>query len=615
MLNLQASKISNVVTFTVDKAAMAKAKAAIKEVEAFGNKTKDPQTRFEKVKRNQKKAQALADQAMLDKAAARSQKAQQKQALRDAKQLAAREEKADIKRRSANLQVGGIKGKYGLDPAKEYETIKFIKEQTEQYRKGLISSQRMNYEIRERIALIRREAALQARLTAEQQAALLAAKKANKGNYAGVAGKMKGGVNMIGGTGALMAGGAALMAGAGVLRNVKNTGDENLDLLRKSKLVDMNPNAVKAMTTWGIEHGVDSASTDKITDNMKDVRERLGESTANSKRDAKTGKYTGGNGAVDNIMNQFGWNKDQIKGFENRPLDFVQATVNEGQRRGMSDAQIGHLIEDLGDDMMHYTDMFKDNGKGFITVLERLKASGQTLNDEQWAQVEAFGNLEVKVKALGDGMSVNMFSGFMEGFGNSAEDLSKNAEILNVAAHTIGEEFGSLAKEVTNLIDSFGTVRSWLTEKFPSVFGDNKTPGMENSSWLDNMSLSMGNNTASFIESLTGWNPQSVGRSLGYNQPGTDNSIASGAGAISSGAAQYNPVADLRNSALAIPTANSPVYNMNPVFNLTPSITAPVTIQSDTSNLREFISFEAKASQQAFMQGLTLSLSAGGMPN
>lgn len=74
------------------------------------------------------------------------------------------------------------------------------------------------------------------------------------------------------------------------------------------------------------------------------MHERLGESVTNSNFDQKSGKWKGGNGAVDNVMNQFGWNKEQIAKYQDNPLDFIQATVNEGLRRGMSQASIGHLI-------------------------------------------------------------------------------------------------------------------------------------------------------------------------------------------------------------------------------------------------------------------------------
>ncbi|MDO1777653.1 hypothetical protein Q2340_26040, partial [Escherichia coli] len=59
----------------------------------------------------------------------------------------------------------------------------------------------------------------------------------------------------------------------------------------------------------------------------------------------KDGKWSDGDGGITTIMNKFGWSKEQIAMYQDNPLDFLQATVNEGQRRGFSQAQIGNLIE------------------------------------------------------------------------------------------------------------------------------------------------------------------------------------------------------------------------------------------------------------------------------
>ncbi|MFV2335288.1 hypothetical protein ACNITL_27005, partial [Escherichia coli] len=84
-----------------------------------------------------------------------------------------------------------------------------------------------------------------------------------------------------------------------------------------------------------------------------------------------------------NILNQFGWNKADISKYQDNPLDFVQAVQNEGQRRGMSDASIGHLFEDLGNDMSYLVPVLKNNGEAFNSTLKMLVDTGQTLNDQQ----------------------------------------------------------------------------------------------------------------------------------------------------------------------------------------------------------------------------------------
>lgn len=133
---------------------------------------------------------------------------------REAAKIAKRNETADLKRRSANLQMKGIAGKYGVDAATQHQFAKFAHQQTELFRSGQISSQKMNYELRERIALMRREAALQAKVTASTQAQAAALKHAKRTDYKGAAAGIKEkGLNVIGG-GAGFIGATAALAGA-----------------------------------------------------------------------------------------------------------------------------------------------------------------------------------------------------------------------------------------------------------------------------------------------------------------------------------------------------------------------------------------------------------------
>ena len=78
----------------------------------------------------------------------------------------------------------------------------------------------------------------------------------------------------------------------------------------------------------------------------------------------------GGNSNIEEILNKFGWGKGAIAKYEDNPLDFLQSTVNEGQRRGYSDGEIAHLLENIFDDGAHYVDLFKNNGEQFISTLK-----------------------------------------------------------------------------------------------------------------------------------------------------------------------------------------------------------------------------------------------------
>lgn len=607
MLEINTSKIVNTVTFTVDKQSIAEAKKAADDLQRHFKKLENPKLRFHAQKqRRQKAREQVADaKAALPKTS--SDVKQQRIAEKAAKAQAKRDETASLKFRSANLQMKGIAGKYGIDPAKQYQFAKFAREQTELFRNGQISSQKMNYELRERIALMRREAALQNRITASTQQQAAALKHAKRTDYKGAAAGIKEkGLNVIGGGAGFIAGTAALAAGAGVLARVRETANDNLDLIRKSKAVAVNPNAIKTIVTANRQRGIDS-NYDTVSDNFKDVRERLGESVTNTTFDQKSGKFKGGNGAIDNIMNLFGWNKQQIAQYQDNPLDFVQAVTNEGQRRGMSDASIGHLLEDLGNDMSYLVPVLKNNGEAFNSTLKMLVDTGQTLNDRQIQETYAWGDLSTTLQAVNNGFNQNLTSGFLEGFGNAGKDLASNTAALNETAKSLGSGLGNLLAQVTGftkeITDDLSKFNGWMKETFPSLYSDpNKTAP---DAIYDKAVNGSANATADWIQDKTGFDTRSVGPAI-MDWLGVGNQQAGTA------ASQYSLNGDsLRSGAMSLSSSNAPAYNLNPTFNLTVAPSVPLTIQSDTGRLADYIDFNAKASAASFEQSLTLAISSG----
>lgn len=612
MLELNVSKINNVVTFTVDKSSIATAKKAADDLHKYFQKIADPKIRFQQQKQRRQKARQMADDARFnDKprnaAEMKAQRAEEKKKAREEKanlraqqQLQRRQETAELKLRHAGLQLGGIKGKYGMDPKQQYEALRYIRQQTEAFAQGQISSQRMNALIRERITLERRAAA------AAQKAA-----QAQKTNYVGAAKKLKDPNSKEYGIARLQSaatGFGSIFAAGNLAARIKQTGDENLELIRMSERVKTNPNAIKTMVTWGQQHGVDSANVDKATDNMKDVRERLAMTLNDAQM--KNGEWKGGDGGITAIMNKFGWSKEQISKFQDNPLDFIQSTVNEGQRRGMSQAQIGTLIESLGDDLMHYTDMFLNNGAEFIKTLRQLKESGQTLNDEQIRQIMEYGDLTTKMAALTNGLDINLFTGFMDGFGKSGDQLTENTKNLNESAHLLGEGLGNLATQVTGatvqISQSVEAINQYLRDQFPSWFsGDNNQPAAQQ---LYNGAVGgSADAVAAWIRSNTGIDTQSVG-------PAVMDWLGMGRGAASAGTAANNyslSGQSLRDGAMALPSTPALSYQVNPVFNLTVAPEVPLTLVSDASRLSDYIDFQARASARSFEQSLTLQINSG----
>lgn len=611
-LDLNVSTIRNTVTFVVDKNSIAQAKKAADDLHKYFQKIADPKIRFQQQKQRRQKARQMADDARFnDKprnaAEMKAQRAAEKQKARDEKarlreqaQLQRRQETAELKLRHAGLQLGGIKGKYGLDPKAQFEALRYIRQQTEAFAQGQITSQRMNALIRERITLERRAAA------AAQKAA-----QAQKTNYVGAAKKLKDPNSKEYGIARLQSaatGIGSMFAAGNLAARIKQTGDENLELIRMSERVKTNPNAIKTMVTWGKQHGVDSANVDKATDNMKDVRERLAMTVNDAQM--KNGEWKGGDGGITAIMNKFGWSKEQISKFQDNPLDFIQATVNEGQRRGMKQAQIGTLIESLGDDLMHYTDMFLNNGAEYNKTLQQLVDSGQTLNDEQIKQVMEYGSLSTKMAALTNGLDINLFTGFMDGFGKSGDQLTENTKNLNESAHLLGEGLGNLATQVTGatvqISQSVEAINQYLRDKFPSWFsGDNNQPAAQQ--LYDGAVGGSADTVAAWIKSNTGIDTQSVG-------PAVMDWLGVGRGDASAGTAANNyglSGQSLRDGAMALPSTPAMSYQVNPVFNLTVAPEVPLTLVSDASRLSDYIDFQARASARSFEQSLTLQINSG----
>ncbi|MCG4511232.1 hypothetical protein L0P01_13395 [Klebsiella pneumoniae] len=611
MLELSVSKINNVVTFTVDKNSIAQAKKAADDLHKYFQKIQDPKIRFQQQKQRRQKARQMADDArfndkprnaaeMKAQRAAEKQKAREEKAnLRAQQQLQRRQETAELKLRHAGLQLGGIKGKYGLDPKQQYEALRYIRQQTDAFAQGQITSARMNALIRERITLERRAAAAAQKATQAQGGAYVQAAKKSKSSH----GDKEFGIARL--QGAAM-GFSSMFAAGNLAARIQQTGNENLELIRMSERVKTNPNAIKTMVTWGQQHGVDSANVDKATDNMKDVRERLAMTVNDAQM--KNGEWKGGDGGITAIMNKFGWSKEQIGKFQDSPLDFIQSTVNEGQRRGMSQAQIGTLIESLGDDLMHYTDMFLNNGAEFIKTLRQLKESGQTLNDEQIRQIMEYGTLTTKMAALTNGLDINLFTGFMDGFGKSGDQLTENTKNLNESAHLLGEGLGNLATQVTGatvqISQSVQAINDYLKSKFPEWFsGDNNQPAAQQ---LYNGAIGgSADAVAAWIRSNTGIDTQSVG-------PAVMSWLGMGTSSTGTAANQYDTNGSpLRDGAQALPSTPAMSYQVNPVFNLTVAPEVPLTIQSDTGRLADYIDFNARASAASFERSLTLQMSSG----
>ncbi|HBX2732544.1 TPA: hypothetical protein MHU31_25350, partial [Klebsiella pneumoniae] len=275
--------------------------------------------------------------------------------------------------------------------------------------------------------------------------------------------------------------------------------------------------------------------------------------------------------------------------------------------RGMKDGEIGHLLENTFDDGMHYLDLFKNNGEQFISTLKQLVDSGQTLNDEQIRQVSAYGDLSVAMGNLMNGVDNQLFTGWMKGFADGGDDLVKNTRVITEAAGSLGEGLGNLSKEITGFVGEISSVVSdlnaGLRSRFPSWFTDSDKPAAQ--ALYDGAVGGSANAAADWVQQQTGVDTRTFG-------PAIAEWLGFGGGNAGTAASQYSLSGDsLRDSAMSLGGGNAPAYTLNPTFNLTVAPSVPLTIQSDTGRLADYIDFNAKASAASFEQSLTLAISSG----
>lgn len=506
MLEINTSKIKNTVTFAVDKEALRAAKQAIKSVNDFAEGLQ-PSLNMAKFKRQMREMEQYArrvnHQVNNVPGAGTAPTGGQRPPRGSGSSRTSPEEK-EQKRAQRRDELGRLRmenfsyqaGKFTRADTNTLNTARSILSETvELYQKEEVSLARLNQVLAHQLDIIRRShrektaeiedtvrgrrrekreleeiAKLNRRIAQreekdrarEAQRSADRARRAKEHKYGQISEGLLGLSPRLLGAGLL---GAAAYEGASRTGELLNsTAERNNLVIRGAQNVQTNPNAILTMRTWGEENGVDSANIIKAIDNIKDVRERLGDSVLSS--EFKDGKWKGGDAGINDIMNQFGWNKDDIAKFQNRPLDFIQATVNEGQRRGMNSAQIGRLIENLGDDLMHYQRMFSNNGEEYRKTLQKLIDTGAALNNEQIQATLDYKAMSIQLGLITEGMSNNFLTGFMQAFGDSAQEISNNAKALGESAKWAGEQVGDFARQLSQLITSIVEWKNNITRWF-----------------------------------------------------------------------------------------------------------------------------------------------------
>lgn len=452
MLDLTVSRLSNVVTFQVDRPSLEKAKAEVEKLRKQMAAVKDIELRVKTHKQSTAKAKKDVDdiakkQAQADKANAKAQLAAQRVVAREQKALAARKEKAELKL----LDVGSsISAMHRLSVAEQYKAIAQAREIALQYERGAISLARMNSQMK--------------RLQQQQRKI-----NGNRNAHAKAYAPVKGSGSIGGGAAAVMLGGlgagAAYMAMSKASEFVTNSfaSAETLgELYSRAKLGGVDVNQMNNIEQWAYKNGVDSMMGDqgkrKYLDQMKDVREKATKSYDEAEYvvDKKTGKgeWKGGDSGINTLMNEGFLTKKDLKDFADNPAGLVSKAVQGMVKKGYSDAQIGSRLEDLADDLMLTSKYWTRSAKEVEQSAREQRESGRWVTQAQQESVIKFRELNNALSGLSDSQGIAFVDGFMKSLDPKVIEEFKKSMVAMLPMFTkLGEAIGGLVNAVMKAIN------------------------------------------------------------------------------------------------------------------------------------------------------------------
>ncbi|EJA4758491.1 hypothetical protein MU084_003825 [Escherichia coli] len=604
MLEINTSKIKNTVTFSVDKDSLKKAKDSITGLKEFAENIKPAKLRFDTVTKGYKKAQSEVDKiaqqkAKTEKQNQRAQAAAARAQARQQAQIAARSEKAALKL----LDVGSsISAMHRLSVAEQYKAIAQAREIAKQYEQGAISLARMNSQMK--------------RLQQQQR-------KINGHRKTQLA-PVKGGSGNSATMGALLFGGATAAAGVMAVSRasefVSNSfanAETQGELIQRAKLGGVDVNQMYNITEWAYRNGVDSMMGDqgarKYLDQMKDVRERAAKSYSEAElvKDKQTGKskWKGGDNAINELLNIGVINKSDLKKFADNPAGLISKAVNGMMKKGFSDSQIGQRLEDLGDDLMLTSKYWQRSVKDVQESINQQKASGKWLTETQQESIVKFRELNRQLSQLSDARQVAFVDGFMKSLDPKVtEEFLKNLSNLTPYFTKLGEAAGSLFEAIMKIVNWFNR-NDDKTDAIQKNLGD--APPLSNEGMKQHLSNLVPD--------------QYKGAGTATTKPDNSNSLfntikgllfddKSSVSDVKMSVSEA-PITNLKQGALNNLAMTTPAYNLSPVFNLNPTFEVvtevPLTINSDTSRLSDYVDFTARASRDSFLKSLTLTSLSG----
>lgn len=603
MLEINTSKIKNTVTFSVDKDSLKKAKDSITGLKEFAENIKPAKLRFDTVTKGYKKAQSEVDKiaqqkAKTEKQNQRAQAAAARAQARQQAQIAARSEKAALKL----LDVGSsISAMHRLSVAEQYKAIAQAREIAKQYEQGAISLARMNSQMK--------------RLQQQQR-------KINGHRKTQLA-PVKGGSGNSATMGALLFGGATAAAGVMAVSRASEfvsssfaNAETQGELIQRAKLGGVDVNQMYNITEWAYRNGVDSMMGDqgarKYLDQMKDVRERAAKSYSEAElvKDKKgKSEWKGGDNAINELLNIGVINKSDLKKFADNPAGLISKAVNGMMKKGFSDSQIGQRLEDLGDDLMLTSKYWQRSVKDVQESINQQKASGKWLTETQQESIVKFRELNRQLSQLSDARQVAFVDGFMKSLDPKVtEEFMKNLSNLTPYFTKLGEATGSLFEAIMKIVNWFNR-NDDKTEAIQKNMGD--APPLSNDGMKQNLSdLVPEQYKGAGTATTTPDNSHSLFNTIKGLLFDDNSSVSDVKMSVNEA-----PITNLKQGALNNLAMTTPAYNLSPVFNLNPTFEVvtevPLTINSDTSRLSDYVDFTARASRDSFLKSLTLTSLSG----
>ena len=468
-LIVNTSTIRNTVEFVVNRNSMKEAMDAFDQIQKKAKGIKDPTLNMKRFSQGLKSAERELDK--LNKKASKPRNSDEREKARAAK-AQARVEAQAAKEAARNAQRRERASLKLLDTASSFKSMQHLTNVeltqaalaasriTKAYASGTISLQRQNSEIKRlqqgyrRLNASRREAA-----------------KRGATAPAGGSGAITGGLMGLG-TGALAGAGigAAAYGAYSWGKDAVTAQEERSEIVARAKLGGVDYNVLQALSQYATANGIDSGmglqGQRKLLDNGKDISEKLADSYTNSTFDKKSGKWKGGNAAVDTALNM-GFTKDDLKSYQSNPFGFVSAYTNTMQGKGYSQEQILHNLEDLADDLGLYHKAFSNQGKAITDQVDVLKRNGQWLNQEQQDQLVAYRKFNQEMDILNDSQKLAFFEGFMESLDPATVKEFKEAmQDALPFFKGIGRAAGDAAVGLLKLTN-------WITGKLNLLNGDN----------------------------------------------------------------------------------------------------------------------------------------------